>query len=120
MQTRAPWGVTELNDRIEWAGSKFIVTGPGAPGGIALIVGGLGEEEERANAELIAQAGNNAWVFKPAVGAALRQLVIDHMRNPDHTEIWEDIISGDTVTIEQLLALVLSLPGGGAAEGKHG
>jgi hypothetical protein len=59
------------------------------------------------------------WVFKPAVGAALRQLVLDHMRSADHTEVWEDILTGDTVTIEQLLALVLGLPGGGAAEGKR-
>jgi hypothetical protein len=119
MQTRAPWGVKEFNERLtEWSGAKFVVNGPGAPGGIALIIGGLGEEEERANAELIARAGNNAWVFKPAVGAALRQLVIDHMRSADHTEVWEDILTGDTVTIEQLLALVLSLPGGGTASGK--
>lgn len=116
MQTRAPWGVTEFNERLpSWSGAKFAVTGPGAPGGIALIIGGLGEEEERANAKFIARAGNNAWIFKPAVGAALRAIVLEHMRSNDHTEIWEDILSGDTVTIEQLLTLVLSLPGGASA-----
>lgn len=121
MQTKAPWGVKEFNQRLpEWSGAKFVVIGPGAPGGIALVIGGLGEEEERANAELIAKAGNNAWLFKPAVGAALRQLVLDHTRSQDHTEVWEDILTGDTVTIEQLLTLVLGLPGGGTAEVRHG
>lgn len=58
--TKAPgWEVVEFETRLtDWSGAGFIVRAPSAPGGIALIIGGLGDNEERANAKLIATAGN--------------------------------------------------------------
>ncbi|HTH42875.1 MAG TPA: hypothetical protein VL498_06905 [Terracidiphilus sp.] len=58
--TAAPgWEVLELEAPIgDWTGARFIIRAPGAPGGLAVLMGGLGEDEERANAKLIATAGN--------------------------------------------------------------
>jgi hypothetical protein len=42
----------------DWTQSSFAIRAPGAPGGIAVTIGGLGEEE-KANAELIVKAVNN-------------------------------------------------------------
>ena len=41
---------------IDWTGTSFIIRAKDAPGGIAVITGGLGEEEEEANAALYAAA----------------------------------------------------------------
>lgn len=58
--TAAPgWEVIELDAAIDdWTAAHFIIRAPNAPGGIAAVIGGLGEAEERANAKLIATAGN--------------------------------------------------------------
>jgi hypothetical protein len=54
--TKGPIEVVGLDVPMnDWTGSQFILRQPkNAPGGVAVIIGGLGEEEERANANLYA------------------------------------------------------------------
>jgi hypothetical protein len=55
--TKGPWTLFEADTPFaEWSG-KFAVRAEQAPGGIAVTIGGLGEEEE-ANALLICEAPN--------------------------------------------------------------
>jgi hypothetical protein len=55
--TPGPIEVLDLKEHMkDWTGSRFVLRAPEAPGGVALIIGGLGEEEERANADLYAAA----------------------------------------------------------------
>ncbi len=56
--TPQPWEMTKLVGPLDdWTGAQFIIRAPtGAPGGIAIIMGGLGEEEEQANAHLLRTA----------------------------------------------------------------
>lgn len=43
----------------DWTGARYVIRAPeGAPGGIAAIIGGLGEAEERANAKLFRAAAD--------------------------------------------------------------
>jgi hypothetical protein len=46
--TALPWELVKLDKPTDdWAGASFIIRAPrAAPGGIAAIIGGLGEEEE--------------------------------------------------------------------------
>jgi hypothetical protein len=55
--TPQPWELLELDAAIgDWTGARFIIRAPEAPGGIAILMGGLGEIEERANAHLFRTA----------------------------------------------------------------
>ncbi|HET6220160.1 MAG TPA: hypothetical protein VFE27_24240 [Acidobacteriaceae bacterium] len=107
MHTKPPWEVVKFSAPLGgWSGARFVVRAPDAPGGIALIIGGLGEAEEGANAQAIAKAG---MLARPAMGAALRSIVLDYARFSDHVETWEDVLTEDKITIEEVLAFVLEL-----------
>ncbi len=55
--TPGPWIVIGPVGPIgDWAGSSFFVRAPKAPGGVAALIGGLGEVEEQANARLVGSA----------------------------------------------------------------
>jgi hypothetical protein len=56
--TAQPWELTELPGALaDWTGARFVIRAPnGAPGGLAAIMGGLGAEEEQANAHLLRTA----------------------------------------------------------------
>jgi hypothetical protein len=59
--TAGPWEkITLAGSLDDWTGARFVIRAPGAPGGLAIIMGGLGSEEEEANADLIVDAGNAA------------------------------------------------------------
>jgi hypothetical protein len=106
--TKTPWEVVEFSEPMnDWSGARFVVRSTSAaPGGIALVIGGLGEAEERANAKAILKGGE---VSRPAMAAALRSIVLDYARMKGHVEQWEDILTGDTATIEEVFAVVLDL-----------
>jgi hypothetical protein len=53
----------------DWTGAQFLVRAKHAPGGIALIMGGLGKTEEMANARLIAAAPEMLKAMVAAVHA---------------------------------------------------
>lgn len=57
--TPGEWQIVELGEKLDdWTGASLVVRErKHAPGGIAVIMGGLGIAEERANARLIASAG---------------------------------------------------------------
>lgn len=38
---------------------------------------------------------------------ALTSLAVDRVRDPEGTQIWEDIVTGKTVTLDELLSLLL-------------
>ena len=56
--TGGPWEIVELTAPVDdWTGAHYVIrSAKHAPGGIALIMGGLGGSEEKANAALIAAA----------------------------------------------------------------
>lgn len=55
--TPQPWELTELEGALDdWTGTRFVIRAPEAPGGVAILMGGLGETEERANAHLLRTA----------------------------------------------------------------
>jgi hypothetical protein len=55
--TLGPWEIVEFTSPMgDWTGARFVIRSAKAPGGIALIMGGLGGPEEKANAALIAAA----------------------------------------------------------------
>lgn len=56
--TLGPWEIVKLDSPLDdWSGAQFVIRSPvNAPGGIAMIMGGLGLVEETANAALIAAA----------------------------------------------------------------
>lgn len=56
--TPGPHEIVTLNGRIDdWTGASFVILDRrNAPGGVAVIMGGLGVEEETANARLFAAA----------------------------------------------------------------
>jgi hypothetical protein len=58
MNTPAPWEVLKLGGPLkDYSAARFIVRARrGAPGGIAVIMGGLGADEEEGNAYLIGAA----------------------------------------------------------------
>jgi hypothetical protein len=57
--TPTPWEIVELGGALDdWTSAHFVIRAPGAPGGLAVIMGGLGEVEERANANLINTAAD--------------------------------------------------------------
>jgi hypothetical protein len=59
--TPGPWQKVELIAPLDdWTGARFIIRAPRAPGGVAIVLGGLGKEEEEANADLIIAAANAA------------------------------------------------------------
>jgi hypothetical protein len=54
--TPGPFEIMELATPLkDWTGGRFIIEAPSAPGGLAVTIGGLGEEE-RANANLFKAA----------------------------------------------------------------
>lgn len=79
--TPGDWWLVELDAKLDdWTGARFVIRQPKhAPGGVAIIMGGLGEQEERDNAYLLKAA--------PKLLAALRELLpkgwddgtMDHM-----------------------------------------
>jgi hypothetical protein len=54
--TEGPFEILEVERFRDWTGAKFLLRSPKAIGGVCLIIGGLGDEEERANARLFAAA----------------------------------------------------------------
>jgi hypothetical protein len=58
MNTPHPWEVLKLTDPIkDYTAARFIIRARrGAPGGIAIVMGGLGAEEEEGNAYLLGAA----------------------------------------------------------------
>jgi hypothetical protein len=75
--TSGPISITKLTTPGEdWTGTRFILRAKDAPGGTAAIMGGLGKEEEKANAELYAAA--------PDMYVALGQLIDDEPCEYDH------------------------------------
>jgi hypothetical protein len=58
--TAGPWEkITLAGSLDDWTGARFVIRAPGAPGGLAIIMGGLGSEEEEANADLIVAAAKD-------------------------------------------------------------
>lgn len=49
-------------------------------------------------------AFNRAQLF------ALRSMLLDHMRDPEATDTWEDVISGEKTTLEEMFDLLVILP----------
>ena len=95
--TAGPWEVIEL-EAISFTAvmySKFVIRAPGAPGGLALTIGGLGEEE-RANAKLIATAGTYRGKIDTALHAAKDALRSYQFGNdaPDLAQRCADHIEG--------------------------
>ena len=60
----------------DWTGSRFCLRSPEAPGGVVLVMGGLGEAEERANAQLYAAS--------PKMYVALSLLIDNEPCEYDH------------------------------------
>lgn len=57
LYTSGPWEVLPLSGKLDdWTGSAIVIRAKGAPGGLCIIMGGLGSKEEMANAHLIATA----------------------------------------------------------------
>lgn len=56
--TPGDWWLVELDAKLDdWTGARFVIRQPKhAPGGVAIIMGGLGEQEERDNAHLLKAA----------------------------------------------------------------
>jgi hypothetical protein len=56
--TSQPWEMVDLTVPLgDWTGARFVIRSEeNAPGGIALILGGLGEAEEKSNAALMLYA----------------------------------------------------------------
>jgi hypothetical protein len=93
--TAGPWEVIELEAITAVMDSKFVIRAPGAPGGLALTIGGLGEEE-RANAKLIATAGTYRGKIDTALHAAKDALRSYQFGNdaPDLAQRCADHIEG--------------------------
>lgn len=57
LYTSGPWNLVALDAPLnDWTGARYVIRAKGAPGGVCIIMGGLGTKEERANARLIARA----------------------------------------------------------------
>jgi hypothetical protein len=57
--TEGPWEKVILERPLaDWTAAQFVIRAKRAPGAIAIIMGGLGREEEEANADLIVAAAN--------------------------------------------------------------
>lgn len=55
--TPGPYTVSKFAKPLdEWSGVRYVIRAKTAPGGLAMMMGGLGEEEEAANARLHAAA----------------------------------------------------------------
>jgi hypothetical protein len=109
--TDPPWELVVLNSPApDWTSTSFVIRAPQAPGGLAVLIGTGDKEEERANAELILEASTKRKLFRPAVMAALRSIVLEYARQPgSKTEVWEDILSGDVIHLGELLNVVTQL-----------
>lgn len=65
-----PWKIIGPIEKTEdWISSRFFIRAKTAPGGVAAIIGGLGEIEERANARLIATAPEMRYALSRCVVA---------------------------------------------------
>ena len=81
MTTPGPLTIVELDVPLDdWTGASFVLRAPTAPGGVAIIMGGLGKEEERANAKLFAASEDLALTLKTA-----RSWIISHGRLDNQT-----------------------------------
>jgi hypothetical protein len=109
--TSAPWELIILREPApDWTRTSFVIKAPQAPGGIAVLIATGDLDEERANAELILEASTKRKLFRPAVMAALRDIVLEYARqHGSKTEVWEDILSGDTIHLGELLNVVTQL-----------
>lgn len=51
--TPVPWELLTLDGHLDdWTGARLIIRAEGAPGGLAVMMGGLGEAEEQSNGHL--------------------------------------------------------------------
>jgi hypothetical protein len=97
--TAGNWEVIEITpimmNFLAVTSSKFVIRASGAPGGLALTIGGLGEEE-RANAKLIATAGTYRGKIDTALHAAKDALRSYQFGNdaPDLAQRCADHIEG--------------------------
>ena len=99
--TKGPISVTELAVLLnDWTGTRFILHAPDAPGGTAAIIGGLGEGEERANADLYA-ASTDLYKACEAQHEAIDRLFarivhLDNTFRPSKCgQPWEALVQGN-------------------------
>jgi hypothetical protein len=72
--TNGPWEILRLSGKLDdWTGSSIVIRAKGAPGGLCVIMGGLGPDEELANAHLIAASLEMLRVLK---------FMVDQMEEP--------------------------------------
>lgn len=65
--TKGPWELISLSSKLDdWTGASLVIRNEYAPGGIAVTIGGVGDEEE-ANARLIAAAPDLLEAVKDAL-----------------------------------------------------
>ena len=69
--TEQPWELAAFEAPLDdWTGARYVIRRyKGAPGGIALIMGGLGEQEERDNAHLVTAAPKLLAALQTALAA---------------------------------------------------
>jgi hypothetical protein len=81
VHTEQPWEVLKFAEKLnDYTGAQFFVRAPHAPGGLCIVIGGLGAPEEEANANLICAA--------PKMLEALK--AITALFQYDHDEAKED------------------------------
>ena len=86
--TGGKWEVSQLSKPMDnFTGSQFIIRSPEAPGGVAVVMGGLGKAEEEANALLMARAPRMAAELFRALA------VISNPQAFDIEGVTNDIIS---------------------------
>jgi hypothetical protein len=54
--TGGAWEIIHIDKLNDWTGASFVIRSEKAPGGICAVIGGLGEAEEEANANLFVAA----------------------------------------------------------------
>jgi hypothetical protein len=47
------------------------------------------------------------FTFRPVEIAALRSILVNYALQPDHVEVWEDVLSGDSVTLGELMSKLM-------------
>jgi hypothetical protein len=78
--TKGPWEILRLSGSLDdWTGSSIVIRAKGAPGGVCIIMGGLGPDEELANAHLIAASLEMLRVLKFMVAQ------MEEPENANHT-----------------------------------